>query len=235
MFIQYAIIERNYDLYVDRIDQPQTYIMHVPPAYICYGVVNPNETHSILSIIDKGAWILSPNNEWDEYLCSIFNQRIKSYQRTAFDESALQIEQLQKLRKPLPEGLKIVEISDKHVGQWMIKSQIIDRIFVHRPFLTHGFGLCLIDTDEVVQGFALTNYPIGEGNQIEVSFRIGFDDHQEYRRKGIGTTLVSQFIEMSLQKGYFPIWDAATDVSANIAKKLGYIEKRKWYMHHITD
>lgn len=233
LFIKYAILEDNYDLYVDHLPNPELIIMHVPPAFIFYGKPKDSEKESIQSIVQKGAWIISPNQRWDEYLLKTFNQCIRSFERTSFDESFLDLSHLKSLGKPLPDGLKIVEIDEKYVNQWMIKSQITDKFFVSKPFLKYGFGLCLIDQNDVVQGFALTNYPLDGGDEIEVSYRIGYDDFQDYRRKGIGTTLVTMFLAMAINKGYKPIWDAATDVSAHIAKKIGYIEKRKWFMYHI--
>ena len=233
LFIKYAISEDKYDLYVDQKEDPKTIIMHVPPAFVLYGEVPMNHTDDVKNLMKKGSWIISPNVLWDTYLTQIYENNIQSHPRIQFDEQFLDIVHLNSLRKPLPEGLRLVNIDESNVNQWMIEGQITSRFFVNRPFLKHGFGLCLLDEKNEVQGFALTNYPVEEGNEIEVSYRIGYDDFEVYRKRGIGTTLVSMFLEMAIKKGYRPIWDAATDISAHIAKKLGYIEKKKWMMHHI--
>lgn len=233
LFIHYARQHTNYDLYVDDLIDPKTIIMHVEPAYLLCGKVNNQERESILKILTNGSWIVSPDATWDTFLKDSFKDHLQSFPRLLFDGSSLSIEHLKSLRKPLPHELKIVPIEQKHLDKGMIKEQIIDKFFRDIDFMKHGFGLALVNDQDIVHGFALTNYPIDHQKEFEVSYRVGYDDYQLYRNRGIGTTLVSQFLEESLLKGYSPVWDAANPISMHIAQKLGYKAQYHWNMHHI--
>ncbi len=114
----------------------------------------------------------------------------------------------------------------------MIYDDVISRFFTVSDFMTNGFGFALVDERERCRGFALTNYPI-VGNEVELYFRVGYDFDAQDRLHGYGTTLCTYFIEEALKRGYVPIWDSANEVSAHIARKLGYVEAKRWLMYHI--
>jgi len=233
LYISYAFKYRNYDLYVDDLIHPKTLIMYVDPAFILYGQTNHLLADSIKNIITKGSWIISPDESWDSYLTDLYKDHIQSFPRLLCDGKELNIEHLKSLQKPLPEELSIVPIEQKHLTEGMIKDQILDKFFQNIDFMSHGYGLALVNHQGVIHGYALTNYPIDNEKEIEVSYRVGYDDYQVYRNRGIGTTLVSRFLEETLHKGYIPIWDAANQISQHIAHKLGYEDHYHWFMHHI--
>jgi len=236
LFIEYAFHHVDYVIYVDDLDNPQTVIMHVPPAYIFYGKTKENEMKSIQSIVQIGSWIISPNQSWDVFIHTIFQDQIQVFPRLLFEGSQLSLSHLKELCAPLPPELKIVSIQKEHLQKGMIRDQIINKFFLDTDFLHHGFGLALVNDKGVVHGFALTNYPIEYySHEIEVSYRVGYDDYPFYRHKGIGTTLVCQFIIEALRRGFYPIWDAANDISSHIARKLGYLDCYQWSMYHIVN
>jgi len=236
LFIEYAIRHVDYVIYVDDLDNSQTIIMYVPPAYIFYGKTEEKEIKSIQSIVQIGSWIVSPNQSWDVFLHTIFQDQLQAFPRLLFDGSQLSLSHLKELCAPLPPELKIVPIQKEHLQKEMIRDQIISKFFLNTDFLQCGFGFALVNDKGAVHGFALTNYPIEyRCNEIEVSYRVGYDDYPFYRHKGIGTTLVSQFIIEALRRGYHPIWDAANDISSHIARKLGYLDYYQWNMYHIIN
>lgn len=235
LFIDYTYKYKDFDLYINDLTDIKSMIMHIEPAYLFWGSVLFEESESIKQILHVGAWIISPNMSWDYYLAEIYGTRLKKYPRVLFDDSKLSIDYLRTLHKMLPRELSIVPIENKHLQKGMIKDQIIDKFFTECDFVSHGFGFALVNQNDVVHGFALTNYPVNQQKEIEVSYRVGYDDYPYYRKKGIGTTLVCTFIEESLLRGYKPIWDAATDVSAHIARNLGYHDFYHWNMYHLIE
>jgi hypothetical protein len=235
LFIEYAILHVDYVLYVNRLNHPNLIMMHVPPAFIFAGSPDDNEIEDILRIMNKGAWIVSPNVTFDQWLEKIYGSCMQSHPRILFDEGSLDVNHLKRYIKPLPKELSIVPIEEKHLVNGMIKEEIINRFFINTSLMTHGFGFALVNEEDVVHGFALTNYPLASTHEIEVSYRVGYESFQKYRNQGIGTTLVCTFLIEAIQRGYKPIWDAANEVSAHIARKLGYIDKYQWKMHHIIE
>lgn len=233
LYIQHAIENMDVDFYVDDEIEPISMILSAQPAYILAGKAHAKLSDDLSSIIQPGGWIISPNQEWDDLLKTTFKDNLQSFPRILFDSSQIKIEDLQTFRKPLPTELKIVPIEAKHLEKGMIKEEIVDKFFGKKDFLEYGFGFALVNDQGLIHGFSLTNYPIQSAEEVEVSYRVGYDSYQKYRHMSIGTTLASIFIEEALKRGYDPIWDAANSISSHIAKKLGYIEKTHWFMHHL--
>lgn len=233
LYAKHAIENLNCDLYVDDESNTETAILYAQPAYLLVGNPKLDLSLDIKEIIKSGGWIISPSKGWDELLISTFSDNLQSHPRILFDSSKIDIATLKANQKPLPEDLKIEPINSKHLEKGMIKEEIVDKFFINKNFLEHGFGFALVNSQGIVHGFSLTNYPVQTEDEVEVSYRVGYDSYQKYRNQGIGTTLASVFVEEAIKRGYDPVWDAANSVSSHIAKKLGYIEKTHWYMHHL--
>lgn len=235
LFLEYAFNHTTYELYINDEKHPSMVMIHIPPAFVFAGVPDERESISIQTILPNGAWIVSPNESFDRWLIKTFCSRLQSHPRILFDGSFLKPEELNKHINAIPEELSIVPIEEKHLQKGMIKEEIIDRFFANVDFLEHGFGFALVNTEGVIHGFAVTNYPIGHTHDIEVSYRVGYDSYTKYRKQGIGTTLASLFLIDTIKRGYRPIWDAANPVSVHIAKKLGYVESYHWTMFHMIE
>ena len=234
LYLNYGFNHEEYTVFVDRVDEPLTLIVQIPPAFVLAGDPAKIDEGTLKKVIPSGSWIISPGKNWDDLLRRTYGNGLQTYPRMLFDESGLKVSDLLACQKPLPPELKIVKVESEHLREGMLKTQIIDKFFRDTDFLVSGFGLVLTDTREVVHGFAVTNYPIANHDEIDVTYRVGYDDFTKYRNQGIGTTLVSRFLVEAIQKGYRPLWDAANAVSCHIAKKLGYREKLGWNMHRVT-
>ncbi len=228
LFVEHAFKYMEIVIFVDKEENPSTIIIEAKPAYILYG----KPTTDLTNILHPGAWIISPSDQWDEVLKSVFQNNLETYQRILCDESKLSTTHLLEFDKELPEELRIEPITKEHIQAGMIKDDVINRFFPNVDFLTTGFGLALVNNENIVHGFALTNYPI-QSDEIEVYYRVGYESFTKYRNQGIGTLIASKFIIESLHRGYKPIWDAATPLSYHIANKLGYQDKLHWQMHHL--
>ena len=84
-------------------------------------------------------------------------------------------------------------------------------------FLKLGFGLCgFLDDELVTAAFS--------GSVSRFSVAIQIDTHRDYRQRGFATAIGARFILDCLEKGLTPEWNAATQISAALARKLGYVE-----------
>ena len=231
-YIKFVISDLDCSIYVDEEENPNCVILYAQPAYFIYG--NPKETDldSVFSCIKSDSWIIPDSPAWTEYFKMYYKDKVQIYPRILFDASQLSLEQIKKIKNPLPGELKIVRITDEHVQKGIIYDDVVSRFFTVRDFESNGFGFALVDERGVAQGFALTNYPALD-KDIELYFRVGYEDFPKHRNQGLGTNLCAHFIEYCLENGYNPQWDAATDISAHVAKKFGYIEKEKWEMYHV--
>ncbi len=233
LYLEHAINVMDYKLFVDDTKEPKAAMLFAAPAFLLVGNPNAISKEDATNLLKSGSWIISPTNDWDLFLIETFGKNIDSHPRMFFDESKISLDELKKLRKPLPKELKIIPVEKRHLEKGMLKHEIIDKFFINIDFMKTGFGLVLENEEGVVHGFAVTNYPIGNTDKIEVTYRVGYNSFDKYRNQGIGTTLASYFIEQTFKKGFKPLWDAANPTSSHIALKLGYVEKKHWLMHHI--
>jgi hypothetical protein len=139
---------------------------------------------------------------------------------------------LETLKKELPSNLSIVKINESHLKEGIIYDDVISRFFRKRTFLKNGFGYALVDELNIPRGFCLTNFPKNDCD-VELYFRVGYDNDERYRHYGYGIQLCIYFIIYCINNGYHPIWDSANQISQHIANKLGFIEQDKWYMYKL--
>lgn len=233
LYLRYAFQDLECRWFADKENDPATWVLFAPPGVFFHGDVPVDQSEEIRRIVPGGAWIISPNPAWDSFLTKLYGADMDSFPRLQFDASHLSLSTLRSYRVDLPDDLKIEPIEARHLTEGMIKEEIADRYFAKRPFSTHGFGLALTNAKGVVHGFALTNYPVDEDRDVELSFRVGYESFQKYRGRGIATMLAAMFVEMAMERGFSPQWDAANETSQHIARKLGYQDHYRWSMHHV--
>ncbi len=231
-FLVYAINDLEPDIYVDDMDNPNCAVIATPPAFIIKGEPHENYIDDVLEMFYDNSHIIAESKDWYNYFDRKFAEGAIKNKRVLFDSNSLVLDEVLKLRVELPKGVRIEKIDSNHLETEIIKNDVINRFFTKSKFIDSGFGFALMDNEDVCHGFALSNFPI-YGRDIELYFRIGYDDNHIYRKKGIGTTLCTYLIEYCLNKDYFPIWDAANEVSAHIAKKIGYKVLDEWVMYNI--
>lgn len=231
-FIRFLFRDHTPRIHVDQLEHPRCTLMYFYPIYFIAGDYENTEMNDLASEIGENAWIVTDSDGWKDVLEAHYKDQIKSYPRMLFDSRSLDLEKVLSYRKALPDDLRIVPIQEEHLKEGMIQHDVLRKFYLKSHFLDTGFGFALVNTKNEIHGFALTNFPI-TSNDVELYFRVGYDDFQKYRHQGIGTTLCTYFIEECLKRGYNPVWDAAHEVSAHIARKFGYTDKMKWYMYHV--
>ena len=85
----------------------------------------------------------------------------------------------------------------------------------YEKFRQYGRGVLVLKNGKPVSG--ASSYSAWQGGiEIEV------DTKKEYRRKGLAFACSARLILECLKEGFCPSWDAHTEVSLALAKKLGY-------------
>ncbi len=231
-FIDFIIKDHSPLCYVDKKEKPECIVMYFPPAYFLKGVPSHKSCQELKSFISNRAYIVPESDEWHEVMMDTFQENIRVHRRTLFSSESLSRTHLESLLFPLPDELAIVPISEVHLGKdSMVYQDVTSRFFTVRDFSNYGTGFVLVKKKEVL-GFALSNHPF-DGNELELYFRVGFDSDPKYRNKGYGTLLCVYFLLWCLEHSITPVWDSAHEVSANIARKLGFSEVEQWNMYEI--
>ena len=82
-------------------------------------------------------------------------------------------------------------------------------------YLKRGIGVAALRGGRLVGG--ASSYTVYRGG-IEVQI----ETHIDHRRQGIAAACGAQLILNCMDRGLYPSWDAANEVSAHLARKLGY-------------
>nr|MCU0481496.1 GNAT family N-acetyltransferase [Anaerolineae bacterium] len=64
---------------------------------------------------------------------------------------------------------------------------------------------------------------------------IQIDTKPDYRGKGLATVAAAHLMLHSLENNLAPSWDAATEISAKMAQKLGYTPQGTYEFYIFTD
>ena len=78
-----------------------------------------------------------------------------------------------------------------------------------------GLGIAVLRGKELVCGASSYSRYL-EGIEIEI------DTKEAYRRRGLARACAARLILECLDRGLYPSWDAHTEISAELAEKLGY-------------
>ena len=218
---------------VDDLDNPSFALLLYGPAVILKGNPMGIDTNQIFKECNNNSWIIPSSTDWNMYILDYFEEKIEVHKRVLFDPSSLDLDHIRELKKQLPEGMRIETISSIHVEDkaGMLYLDLIRKFYNNHEFLKTGKGIVLMDGDHIV-GYAASDNPI-IGNDLELMFRVGYDNFTKYRGKGYGIQLCVHFIEYCLKNNLIPSWDAHNDISAHIANKLGYTKKKEWTMFHV--
>ncbi|MGI6199338.1 MAG: GNAT family N-acetyltransferase [Christensenellales bacterium] len=117
----------------------------------------------------------------------------------------------------LPEGYEAVPIAE-HYAQIMAAPWSRDfcaQFADEADFRARGHGFAARFAGEIVAG--ASSYSVYPGG-IEIEI----DTRMDHRRKGLARALAARLILHCLERGLFPSWDAANEVSVRLAQSLGY-------------
>ncbi|HPG92320.1 MAG TPA: GNAT family N-acetyltransferase [Clostridia bacterium] len=236
--VLHVIDDERTNFIVDDAANPNIFYITYHPFVAFYGDVSKGVPDDIMnSIIERmrkdRTFIVCQHPSWESALKEKFGEKLMGFPRTFFDASALSIEHLTSLKKEMPAGYEILPLTKiDPVRDQMIYVDLTSKYFDKKDFSEYGFGYGLYYDNKMI-GFCCSNFPVVRDDEVEVYVRVDFNDDPVHRHKGFATQLAVRFLLESLKRNLTPIWDAANDISANLAEKLGYVVDKKWTMYYI--
>jgi GNAT superfamily N-acetyltransferase len=164
--------------------------------------------------------LFSSDKKWENLIRSTWGEDLYAIPRTHLSEESLDINHLRKLKESLPKGYTLHRVDSESLeilADKMMGYHITQFFDSKEDFLENGFGFCIKHEGKVVS-MASTFTPYSNAIEIEIDTF----DSPEYRRKGLATVVGAALIEYALENGLTPNWDAQTQISVKLARKLGY-------------
>lgn len=127
-------------------------------------------------------------------------------------------ERLQEMAAALPEGYELRLIDQKLYDQCRQQEwsrDLVSQFPDYESYRQWGLGAAVLHGTELVCG-ASSYSRYREGIEIEI------DTKPEHRRRGLARACAARLILECLGRGLYPSWDAHTEISAELAEKLGY-------------
>lgn len=234
-YIADAILEGSTGkVLVNNQETPSVVILNIPEQkiYILGGDEKHPTARKFIADLPGLSMLLLGKQDWKSVLEELQNGKLITLKRFAFSSSSLQLDQLNNIKSKLSNRFQIKRIELAHAQQIMTeKSNLTDgQLFGFssaEDFMERGFGYCAFENEKMIC-IASTGAVCSKGIEVQIN------THEKYRGQGLASATGAALIIECLEKGIDPNWDAATEISAGLAKKLGYLPESEYEMYVYT-
>ena len=201
---------------------------------------SPEENHSeaeglskeVIPEREKTGWfqILVPRSRaWERLIEKVYESEFQSENMKKITRYAIKKEpeiwktasrrkKLEKIAAALPEEYELRLIDQKLYDQCMQQEwsrDLVSQFSDYEIYQKWGIGTAVLHGKELVCGASSYSRYL-KGIEIEI------DTKEAYRRRGLARVCAARLILECLDRGLYPSWDAHTEISAELAEKLGY-------------
>lgn len=200
--------------------------------YILGGDAQHPAAREFLAQLPGLTWLELRMKGWKELLYEVHQGKVIALKRYAFSSESLNLYRLNGLKSQLSDRFKIERI-DLHRAQQIAlkKSELTENHLTcftsPEDFIKRGFGYCALENEKIVC-LASTWAVCSKGIEVQVN------THKKYRGQSLASATSAALIIECLENNIDPNWDAATEMSAGLAKKLGYVPKGEYDTYFYT-
>ncbi|MHA1613469.1 MAG: GNAT family N-acetyltransferase [Candidatus Thorarchaeota archaeon] len=224
-----ALSQNRGRIWVDSLESPTVARLQLNVLNFIVGDSNGVSAKELLQTIEQMQPIVVPD-DWIDFIAKEWGDRLGKQKRTMMSPDSLNLDYLQKLRNNLPKEYSLERV-DFEIAKKLDKG-------VHRhiamffdgsaDFVQSGIGFCIKHENKVIS-IASTYTPYTNKFDIQVDTI----DDPVHRRKGLATVVCATLMVYALENNVVPHWDAASDISVQLALKLGYTEPYEWNIFYL--
>jgi hypothetical protein len=172
--------------------------------------------------------IVVEDDRWEELLIQIQGHRLGKFVRYEFSSENLDQAHLQGLVGRLPTEFHLQAMDVELAGSAVkdIGQICLGAFRTPADQVDSGPGFCVAKGDRVVSA-ATAAVVCKYGIDIQIT------THAEFRRLGLATSVSAALILRCLERSIEPHWSAANDWSAELARKLGYVEDFSFVQYYL--
>lgn len=209
---------------------PQFAVLELPKANV--SILAGDASHSLarryLESIPKFSNLFFTSADFAWLLHTIHPHKLVEFTRYAFSAESLDVDHLQTLKDTVSSNIRVEQIGLNLAKQLANRKNSFAEAHMlnfdsPEDFVARGVGFCALENDTIVC-VASSFVVCREGIEIQI------DTRRSHRNRGIATPVAAHLIAHCLENGMTPGWDAATDISAQFAKKLGYTQTAEYPM-----
>jgi GNAT superfamily N-acetyltransferase len=234
-YIADAIMEGSMgEMLVDDEKEPHVAALCLPAQkiHILGGDAGHPAARDYLAELPGFSMLLFGAPGWKELLEEVHAGKVISLLRYPFSSKSLDLNHLQEIKSRLSEEFRIERITLEHAQKIAAQKDEMteDQLFGFdspEDFDARGFGYCAWKDDQIVC-IASTGAVCSKGIEIQIN------THKKYRGQGLASATGAALIIECLEKGIDPNWDAATEISSGLAKKMGYTPRGDYEIFFYT-
>lgn len=208
---------------------PAVFLIQNGPFHILGGNPKHSKAEAILDFIPCGSTILPSPPEWISKLEKQPNVTLQQYDRFSLEHKSISVAHLDRIIASNPNQLNVKKI-DVSLASDIYQSEDFQYHFQNfkseADFLKRGLGYAAL-FDGLIIGVASSALVCNSGYEINIMVL------PEYRGKSLGKLLGAYLVRSILNNGKIPHWDAANEISLNLAKQLGYDFKGKYQAYRV--
>jgi GNAT superfamily N-acetyltransferase len=210
---------------------PAVFLIQNGPFHILGGNPDHPKAEEILSLIPCGSTILPSPSEWISKLKKQKDITLQKYDRFSLDHNNISITYLNKIIAESSNQLNVKRI-DESLASVIYQNEDFQYHFQNfkseSDFLNRGLGYVVL-REGLIIGVASSALVCSSGYEINIMVL------PEYRGKSLGKLLAANLVRSILTSCKIPHWDAANEISLNLAEQLGYDFKGKYQAYRVKN
>lgn len=233
--IPVAILEGQIGKVFADSDTPRFAVLEVPEAKVAIlgGDARHPLAHSYMQRLPRYTNLFFTSADFATLAHQIHPKTWVEFTRHAFSAEQLDLSRINTFKAKLPAGIRVERISlslAKQLTERENRFAEAHTLSFESPedFVARGIGYCALAGNQIV--CVASSFAVCEGG-IEIQI----DTSRKFKGRGIATSVAAHLIAHCLENDLTPSWDAATEISAQFAKKLGYVEVAAYPMLVFTD
>ncbi len=206
-------------------------------SFISGDVTSPCAKELILAWCEdfegEGTALVPENEKWSALIKEVLGERYNEDIRfaTSKTENHFDTEKLAAFAGNIPDGYEIMLIDRALFPIVESLPWAIEAVGNFRSFdefkNDNAIGVAALKDGEIVCAASSFSAYSG-GIEIEI------DTREDHRRRGLARCCGARLVLEALNRGLYPSWDAATEISLSLAESLGYVFDRKYIAHWIS-
>jgi len=181
---------------------------------------------AMLQSCPPGAWLIGQDVTWHERFGEQWTH-LKQKERFAFQAPAVwNRERLMALQHELPIGYTLKPVTEADAaGFAQLSASLVDFTEQEQPTMAYSVGFGIEVEGQFVAGCA--GAPAGGMLDFEIQTALA------HRRRGLATAVAAAMILYCLDHELKPCWDAANEMSARLAEKVGFVGRTRYSAYQI--
>ena len=212
--------------WADSASRPTVALVHLDFYLLAGDPDSPAAEEAVRRVVPP--WSAGASSDaWEPLLRRIWGDALATRTRVDFRAGEWDRPRLRAFIDGLPEGYELRRITREDAARFR---ELADSLVYNFSSLDHFFD-CGVGFGIEREGRFVSGCSSFAISSRRVEFEI--QTHRDFRRRGLATAAASAMIEYCVRRGLEPCWDAHNQISAALARKLGFVNPAPYTAYEV--